>query len=74
MPNVRSNVPYLALGYELAGESFARTKLFAIERCIECVGYIIAAGGPAVIMAFSSVRGARGRCVVGLQLWPNRGL
>ncbi len=53
--NNNSNIPYLALGCELAGESMSRVELFLIERVIESVGYLVAASGPSIITAFAMV-------------------
>jgi len=50
-----SNVPYLALGYQLAGTVSARKRLFTVERCFECLGYLLAAGGPSFILSYRSV-------------------
>lgn len=50
-----SNVPYMALGYEMVGEARIRKRFYIVEKIVECFGFLLAAGGPAIIIAYSQV-------------------
>ena len=49
-------IPYQALGYELVGETFHRTKLYTLEKIIENIGLLFAAGLPSVFLVFMNVK------------------